>query len=91
MSNTPSEQAAWFEAFRTGGDLPADRAAALLPQRADTVALYRRIRTGQVVSADLQPVFAAQGPQNTGKAADKPDGPQELALSKSKRHWQRWP
>ena len=30
LGNTPSEQAAWFEAFRTGGSLDAARAAALL-------------------------------------------------------------
>lgn len=89
LGNTPSEQAAWFEAFRTGGDLPADRAAALLPQRADTVALYRRIRTGQVVSADLQPVFAAQGPQNTGKALASLTALQELGLIEEQNgHWQ---
>ena len=89
LGNTPSEQAAWFEAFRTGGDLPADRAAALLPQRADTVALYRRIRTGQVVSADLQPVFAAQGPQNTGKALTSLTALQELGLIEEQNgHWQ---
>lgn len=46
LGNTPSEQAAWFEAFRTGGSLDAARAAALLPARADTVSLYRRIRGG---------------------------------------------
>ena len=65
------------------------RAAALLPQRADTVALYRRIRTGQVVSADLQPVFAAQGPQNTGKALASLTALQELGLIEEQNgHWQ---
>ncbi len=52
---------------------PLDRAAALLPQRADTVALYRRIRAGHVVSADLQPVFAARAAEHR-QDADKPDG-----------------
>ena len=80
LGNTPSEQAAWFEAFRTGGTLPADRAAVLLPDRADTVALYRRIRTGQVVAADLQPVFAAQGVQNTGRMLASLTALQELGL-----------
>ena len=80
LGNTPSEQAAWFEAFRTGGTLPADRAAVLLPDRADTVALYRRIRTGQVAAADLQPVFAAQGVQNTGRMLASLTALQELGL-----------
>ena len=80
LGNTPSEQAAWFEAFRTGGSLDADRAAALLPARADTVSLYRRIRGGHVAAADLQPVFAAEGPQNTGKTLASLTALQELGL-----------
>ena len=88
LGNTPSEQAAWFEAFRTGAALPADRAAALLPERADTVALYRRIRTGQVASADLQPVFAAGGAQNTGKILASLTALQELGLVEDRDgHW----
>ena len=61
LGNTPSEQAAWFEAFRTGGSLDAARAAALLPARADTVSLYRRIRGGHVAAADLQPIEEQEG------------------------------
>ena len=80
MGNTPSEQAAWFEAFRTGGSLDAARAAALLPARADTVSLYRRIRGGHVAAADLQPVFAAEGPQTTGKTLASLTALQELGL-----------
>ena len=80
LGNTPSEQAAWFEAFRTGGSLDAARAAALLPARADTVSLYRRIRGGHVAAADLQPVFAAEGPQNTGKTLASLMALQELGL-----------
>ena len=63
-----------------GGELPAERAAVLLPQRADTVALYRRIRTGQVVAGDLQPVFAAEGARNTGKMLASLTALQELGL-----------
>ena len=80
LGNTPSEQAAWFEAFRTGGSLDAARAAALLPARADTVSLYRRIRGGHVAAADLQPVIAAEGPQNTGKTLASLTALQELGL-----------
>ena len=80
LGNTPSEQAAWFEAFRTGGSLDAARATALLPARADTVSLYRRIRGGHVAAADLQPVFAAEGPQNTGKTLASLTALQELGL-----------
>ena len=80
LGNTPSEQAAWFEAFRTGGSLDAARAAALLPARADTVSLYRRIRGGHVAAADLQPVFAAEGPQNTGKTLASLTALQERGL-----------
>ena len=80
LGNLPSEQAAWFEAFRTGGTLEPARAAALLPDRADTVMLYKRIRGGQVASGDLQPVFAAQGPENTGKTLTSLAALHELCL-----------
>ena len=88
MGNTPSEQAAWFEAFRTGGTLEPARAAALLPDRADTVMLYKRIRGGQVASGDLQPVFAAQGPENTGKTLTSLAALHELGLIQEQNgHW----
>lgn len=80
LSNTPSEQAAWFEAFRTGVVLEPARAEALLPERNDTVMLYKRIRSGQVFTSDLQPVFAAQGPENTGKTLASLLALQELGL-----------
>lgn len=80
LTNTPSEQAAWFEAFATGTVLEPARAAALLPERADTVQLYKRIRSGQVFAADLQPVFAAQGVENTGKTLASLTALQELGL-----------
>ena len=41
---------------------------------------YRRIRTGQVAAADLQPVFAAQGVQNTGRMLASLTALQELGL-----------
>ena len=47
---------------------------------ADTVSLYRRIRGGHVAAADLQPVFAAEGPQNTGKTLASLTALQELGL-----------
>ena len=88
LGNLPSEQAAWFEAFRTGGTLEPARAAALLPDRADTVMLYKRIRGGQVVSGDLQPVFAAQGPENTGKTLTSLAALHELGLIEEQNgHW----
>ena len=80
LSNTPSEQAAWFEALRTGAVLEPVRAEALLPERNDTVMLYKRIRSGQVFTSDLQPVFAAQGPENTGKTLASLLALQELGL-----------
>lgn len=80
LTNTSSEQAAWFEAFATGTVLEPARAAALLPERADTVQLYKRIRSGQVFAADLQPVFAAQGAENTGKTLASLTALQELGL-----------
>ena len=80
LGNTPCEQAAWFEAFCAGAALEPAQAAALLPGRADTVALYKRIRGGQVLAGDLQPVFAAQGAQNAGKTLASLAALQELGL-----------
>ena len=80
LGNTPCEQAAWFEAFCAGAALGPAQAAALLPGRADTVALYKRIRGGQVLAGDLQPVFAAQGAQNAGKTLASLAALQELGL-----------
>ena len=67
LGNAPSEQAAWFEALLAGTALPRDQRLACLPTRAETAAIYRMIRSGTVFAEDLQPVFAAAGPQNTGK------------------------
>lgn len=80
LTNTPSEQTAWFEAFCSGAVLDPARAQALLPERADTVQLYKRIRSGQVFAEDLQPVFAAQGPENAGKVLVSLSALQELGL-----------
>ena len=67
LGNEPARQAAAFDAVCAGTVLPADQAAAFLPDRSDTADLYRRIRAGGVPANDLQPVFAAAGAQNTGK------------------------
>lgn len=80
LSNTPSEQAAWFEAFCAGVTLEPARAEALLPDRTDTVQLYKRIRSGQVFAEDLQPTFVAQGPENTGKTLASLTALRELGL-----------
>ena len=80
LGNLPSEQAAWFGALCAGITLEPARAGALLPQRSDTVALYKLIRGGQVFSGDLQPVFALQGPENAGKTLASLTALQELGL-----------
>ncbi|UWP67987.1 single-stranded-DNA-specific exonuclease RecJ [Subdoligranulum variabile] len=80
LSNTPSEQAAWFEAFCAGAELEPVRAEVLLPDRSDTVMLYKRIRGGQVFAEDLQPTFAAQGAENTGKTLASLMALRELGL-----------
>lgn len=80
LTNQPSEQAAWFEAFCTGAVLDPDRARTLLPDRADTVQLYKRIRGGQVFAGDLQPTFAAQGADHAGKTLASLAALRELGL-----------
>ena len=74
------QQAALFAAFRAGANLTEQEAALLLPERADTVALYRSIRSGSVFANDLQPVFARQGPNRTGKVLASLQALQELQL-----------
>lgn len=88
LGNLPSEQAAQFAAFTTGAQLTPEQAAAFLPSRADTVALYKRIRGGQVFCNDLQPVFAAQGPANTGKILAGVEALSQLGLIE--RQGTRW-
>lgn len=80
LGNEPARQAAAFDAVCGGTSLPPDRAAAFLPDRNDTATLYRRIRVGGVPADDLQPVFAASGPQNTGKTLASLTALYELGL-----------
>lgn len=68
LSNEAAEQAALFEAFRSGAKLTPEQRNVLLPQRSDTVALYRTVQAGGVSAGDLRPLFAKMGAQNTGKA-----------------------
>ena len=42
--------------------------------------LYKRIRSGQVFAGDLQPTFAAQGPENAGKMLASLAALRELGL-----------
>ena len=67
LGNEPSRQAALFSAFCGGTPLPAESRAAFCPARADTVALYRMLQSGTVFAEDLQPLFAALGPENAGR------------------------
>lgn len=68
LSNEAVEQAALFEAFRSGAQLTREQKNVLLPQRADSVALYRTVQAGGISAEDLRPLFAKMGAQNTGKA-----------------------
>lgn len=80
LGNEPARQAAVFDAVCAGTELSPDRAEAFLPDRNDTANLYRRIRAGGVPADDLQPVFAAAGPQNTGKTLASLTALYELGL-----------
>ena len=62
------EQAALFEAFRSGSPLTPAQRDILRPRREDTVALYRTVQAGGVPAGDLRPMFARMGAHNTGKA-----------------------
>ena len=80
LSDTACEQAALFEAFRAGAALDPAQAAAFLPERGDTVTLYRHIQRGGVLARDLQPEFAAAGAENTGKVLASLNALLELGL-----------
>lgn len=88
LGNQPSEQAAAFDALCTGGALPQDLMRSYLPDRTQTGALYRMIRAGNVYAEDLQPLFAAAGPENTGKLLVGLTALQELGLVE--RHGARY-
>lgn len=88
LGNAAAEQAALFDAFVAGAALTAEQARTLLPDRADTVALYRRIQSGRVLTGDLQPLFAAAGAQSTGKLLASLAALQELGLVEQQGgHW----
>lgn len=67
LGNAPARQAAVFGAVCAGAALPADQARDFLPDRDHIAALYRRIRAGGIPAEDLQPAFAAAGPEHTGR------------------------
>lgn len=67
LGNQPSEQAALFDALLGGTELTPEQCRDCLPTRDQTAAVYRMVRGGTVFADDLQPVFSAAGPENTGK------------------------
>lgn len=80
LGNEPSAQCAVFEGVCSGLKLSPEQARQYLPVRADTAALYRMIRSGHVYARDLQPVFAAAGPNQTGKVLASLTALQQLGL-----------
>ena len=80
LGNAPAEQAARFDAFLSGTALPDDERLACLPNRADTAAVYRMVRTGNVFADDVQPLFATAGPENTGKTLASLTALEQLGL-----------
>lgn len=80
LGNLPAEQAAAFEALRSGGTLPGEQAAAFLPDRNDTAKVYRAVRAGQLRAEDLQPLFALLGASSTGKTLASLTALSELGL-----------
>ena len=80
LGEEPCRQAALLEDFLAGRTLTETQAAALAPSRADTVALYRMVQSGNVFADDLQPVLAALGPDNAGKTLVSLEALRELGL-----------
>ena len=67
LPDVVGEQVALYQAFSSGAALSEKQKRLLLPTREHIANLYRTIRGGTVFSEDLQPLFAAMGPENTGK------------------------
>lgn len=80
LGNEPARQAALYEAWRSGAHLDGQQRTLLKPERDDTVALYRQLRSGRVDANDLQPLFACMGPQQTGKTLVSLEALTELNL-----------
>lgn len=76
----PCLQMALLDDFLAGRTLQPGQAAGLMPDRADTVALYRMVQAGSVFAADLLPVFAALGPEKAGKMLVSLEALKELGL-----------
>lgn len=88
------EDASLYEAFACGAPLTEAQRARLLPNRADTVALYRALGAARdgVPADDLRPLFARLGGQNTGKTLVSLEALRELSLAEvcQTPHGARW-
>lgn len=67
MKNIHCGQEALMDAFLAGVPLNRSQREVLTPSRADTVAVYRQLQGGKVMTGDLRPLFAQLGEENTGK------------------------
>ena len=74
------EQASWFEALQGGAPLTGQQKAALRPERADTVAVYRMVQSGAVSADDPLGLFAAVGGGKAGKALVSLEALRQLGL-----------
>ena len=71
-----------YEALMCGAPLTESQRRALLPARADTVALYRAVGAARdgVPAGDLRPLFAKLGARGAGKALVSLEALRELSL-----------
>ena len=71
-----------YEALMCGAPLTESQRRALLPARADTVALYRAVGAARdgVPAGDLRPLFAKLGARGSGKALVSLEALRELSL-----------
>ena len=67
LSDAYIQPAGSFEALITGASLSDNERLLLKPQRADTVAVYKRVCQGGLPARDLRPLFALLGAENAGK------------------------
>lgn len=84
LGNRPAELAALYEALCRGTPLTDEQRAALRPDRAEIVAVYKELRQGHWLADDLQPLFSKLGADKAGKILTTVTALRQLGLIERK-------
>ncbi|MEG2660169.1 MAG: single-stranded-DNA-specific exonuclease RecJ [Oscillospiraceae bacterium] len=85
MSDKYLQAAQSYEAFCCKEQISQDERILIKPQRADTVAVYKRVCDGGLPANDLRPLFAQLGSENAGKILVSLSALCELGLVEKKQ------